>query len=111
MSALRIRLTPKLPPHGAQVSEGACRDIPDKNRPLPRPRFGSSPTYSAVHPGEPDKGPQPQGRAQVITHVGAVRMTHLDRNTRAKPVTPVTIRQLLRVPLSIKLAGANLAIV
>ena len=45
------------------------------------------------------------------THVGAMPMAHLDRVTRAKPVTPVTIRQLLRVPLSSKLAGANLTIV
>lgn len=47
----------------------------------------------------------------MITHIGAVPMAHLDRVTRAKPVTPVTIRQLLRVPLSSKLAGANLTIV
>ena len=38
-------------------------------------------------------------------------MAHLDRVTRAKPVTPVTIRHLLRVPLSTKVAGANLTIV
>jgi len=47
----------------------------------------------------------------VITHIGAVPMAHLDRVTRAKPVTPVTIRHLLRVPLSTKVAGANLTIV
>ena len=47
----------------------------------------------------------------MITHIGAVPMAHLDRVTRAKPVTPVTIRHLLRVPLSTKVAGANLTIV
>ena len=47
----------------------------------------------------------------MISHVGAMRMAHLDRATRAKPVTLVTMHQLLRVPLSAKLAGANLAIV
>ena len=47
----------------------------------------------------------------MITHVGTVQMAHLHRGTRAKPVTRVTIHQLLRVPLSAKLAGANLAIV
>jgi signal transduction histidine kinase len=47
----------------------------------------------------------------VNPHVGAVQMANVGRLTRPKPVTTQQFHQLLRVPLSAKLAGANLLIV
>ena len=44
-------------------------------------------------------------------HVGTAQMAYVGRVTRAKPGTIQQLHQLLRVPLSAKLVGANLAIV